>query len=151
MPRAPFGSTVTVRHCQGASPSFAGKWVATTHGARRPLLALRNDIMWIIGVQERRVRRRFLSTSPTHHPGSLMSQVVDFTHVSTEGLETSPVADALVGLRANEARYFKNKYDHTFAVDDAADVPEVIDRVSRILEDERGIEFAAVALVIVDR
>ena len=28
-------------------------------------------------------------------------------------------------------------------VDEAADVPGVIDRVSRILEDERGIEFAA--------
>ena len=72
-----------------------------------------------------------------------MSQVVDFTHVSTEGLESSPVADALAGLRANEARYFKNKYDHTFAVDEAADVPGVIDRVSRILEDERGIVIAA--------
>jgi hypothetical protein len=35
-----------------------------------------------------------------------MSYVVDFTNVSTTGLESSPVAPALTGLRANEARYF---------------------------------------------
>lgn len=68
-----------------------------------------------------------------------MSQVVDFTHVSTEGLESSPVADALAGLRANEARYFKNKYDHAFAVDAAGDAPQIVERVAQILEDERGI------------
>lgn len=72
-----------------------------------------------------------------------MSQVVDFTQVSTEGFESSPVADALAGLRANEARYFKNTYDHIFTVDGAADVPEAIDRVWRILEDERDIVIAA--------
>lgn len=38
-----------------------------------------------------------------------MPQVVDFQAVSTVGLESSPVAEALSGLRANEARYFKNK------------------------------------------
>ena len=32
-----------------------------------------------------------------------MSYVVDFMDVSTVGLESSPVADALAGLRANEA------------------------------------------------
>ena len=48
-----------------------------------------------------------------------MSQVVDFATVSTAGLESSPVADALAGLRANEARYFRNKYDHVFTVDSA--------------------------------
>ena len=40
-----------------------------------------------------------------------MSYAVDFNTVSTVGLESSPVADALAGLRANEARYFKNHYD----------------------------------------
>ncbi|MHB8235582.1 MAG: phage tail protein, partial [Solirubrobacteraceae bacterium] len=34
-----------------------------------------------------------------------MAHAVDFTDVSTSGLESSPVADALAGLRANEARY----------------------------------------------
>ena len=46
---------------------------------------------------------------------------VDFVDVSTVGLESSPVADALAGLRANEARYFKNKYDHAFTVDPAGE------------------------------
>ncbi|MDQ1366418.1 MAG: hypothetical protein QOE57_2460, partial [Acidimicrobiaceae bacterium] len=49
-----------------------------------------------------------------------MSYAVDFVNVSTVGLESSPVAAALAGLRANEARYFKNKYDHVFTVDPAA-------------------------------
>lgn len=34
-------------------------------------------------------------------------QAVSYTEVSTEGLESSPVAEALAGLRANEARYFR--------------------------------------------
>lgn len=45
-----------------------------------------------------------------------MTYVVDFTDVSTIGLESSPVAEALAGLQAHEARYFKNKYDHVFTV-----------------------------------
>ena len=40
-----------------------------------------------------------------------MPYAVDFSTVSTIGLESSPVAAALAGLQANEARYFKNKYD----------------------------------------
>jgi hypothetical protein len=48
-----------------------------------------------------------------------MSQVVDFKNVSTDGLESSPVAGALAGLRANEARYYQNKYDHSFTVQPA--------------------------------
>jgi hypothetical protein len=65
--------------------------------------------------------------------------IVDFKNVSTEGLESSPVAEALAGLRANEARYYKNKYDHSFTVSRASEVPEVVDRVSRILKEERDI------------
>ena len=42
-----------------------------------------------------------------------MPEVVDFENVSAAGLESSPVADALAGLRANEARYFMNKYKHS--------------------------------------
>ena len=41
-----------------------------------------------------------------------MSYIVDFNNVSLIGLESSPVAQALAGLRANEARYFMNKYKH---------------------------------------
>ena len=68
-----------------------------------------------------------------------MPYIVDFKNVSTEGLESSPVAAALAGLRANEARYYKNKYDHDFTVSPASEVPEVVDRVSRILKEERDI------------
>ncbi|MCV2394934.1 phage tail protein [Actinotalea sp. M2MS4P-6] len=72
-----------------------------------------------------------------------MSQVVDFVNVSTAGLESSPVADALAGLRANEARYFKNKYDHVFTVDPADEATEIVDRVHRILKDERDLVIAS--------
>jgi hypothetical protein len=72
-----------------------------------------------------------------------MSEVVDFKDVSTAGLETSPVADALAGLRANEARYFMNKYKHEFAVTPAAESQDTLDYVNRVLKEERGIEFAA--------
>ena len=68
-----------------------------------------------------------------------MPYIVDFETVSTVGLESSPVADALAGLRANEARYYRNKYGHVFTVSPANEVPDVVDRVSRILRDEREI------------
>ena len=70
-------------------------------------------------------------------------EVVDFVTVSTAGLESSPVADALAGLRANEARYFKNKYDHDFTVVPAADDPKIVAWVDRILREERGIVIAS--------
>ena len=72
-----------------------------------------------------------------------MTYVVDFTDVSQVGLESSPVAEALAGLRANEARYFKNKYSHTFTVEPAGDATEVVDWVHRILEEERDIVIAS--------
>jgi hypothetical protein len=68
-----------------------------------------------------------------------MPYVVDFKDVSTVGLESSPVAEALAGLRANEGRYYRTKYDHVFTVSPASDVPEVVDRVNRILKDERDL------------
>jgi hypothetical protein len=72
-----------------------------------------------------------------------MVEVVDFKDVSVAGLETSPVADALAGLRANEARYFMNKYEHEFAVTPADESRETVDYVSRILKEERDIEIAS--------
>jgi hypothetical protein len=68
-----------------------------------------------------------------------MSHSVDFVNVSTVGLESSPVAGALAGLRANEARYFKNKYDHAFTVEPAAKAKKEIELVKRILKEERDI------------
>ncbi len=72
-----------------------------------------------------------------------MSTVVDFEHVSMAGLESSPVGDALAGLRANEARYFWNKYKHEFAVVPAGESQDTLEYVNRILDKERDIEFAA--------
>jgi hypothetical protein len=71
-----------------------------------------------------------------------MSYTVDFKNVSTVGVESSPVAEALAGLRANEARYFMNKYKHEFTVVPASESQETLDYVNQILK-ERDIEFAA--------
>jgi hypothetical protein len=68
---------------------------------------------------------------------------VDFTDVSTVGLESSPHAEALAGLRANEARYFKNKYDHVFVVEPASAAKDAVEWVHKILEEERGIVIAS--------
>ncbi len=72
-----------------------------------------------------------------------MSMIVEFKDVSTAGLETSPVAEALAGLRANEARYFMNKYKHAFTVTPADESQDTLDYVNRVLDEERGIAFAA--------
>jgi hypothetical protein len=72
-----------------------------------------------------------------------MPYAVDFKSVSTVGLESSPVAPALAGLRANEARYFKNKYDHVFTVEPAGDAQTTIDYVNRILKEERDIVISS--------
>ena len=79
-----------------------------------------------------------------------MSYVVDFTNVSTVGLESSPVATALAGLRANEARYFKNKYGHDFTVEPASEAADTVEWVHRILREERGIAIAARPLEATD-
>src|SRR5690242_20820300 len=79
-----------------------------------------------------------------------MSYAVDFENVSTVGLESSPVADALAGLRANEARYFKNKYDFVFTVQPADEALPIVEWVSRILNEERDIVIASRPLEVAD-
>src|SRR6202048_1080647 len=76
----------------------------------------------------------------------VMPYAVDFNDVSTVGLESSPLAAALAGLRAHEARYFKNKYDHTFTVEPASDAQTTVDWVHRILKEERDIVISAAPL-----
>lgn len=70
-----------------------------------------------------------------------MSFKVDFVNISLIGLEQSEFPKELAGLRANEARYYKNKYDHDFEVKNAKDAKAIIDYVSNILKSERGIEI----------
>ena len=72
-----------------------------------------------------------------------MSYIVDYNNVSTVELESSPVAESLAGLRANEARYFMNKYKHEFIVVPASQSQETIEYVNRILKKERNIEFSS--------
>ena len=72
-----------------------------------------------------------------------MPYTVDFAQVSTVGLESSPVATALAGLRANEARYFMNKYQHPFTVVPASESQDTVAYVHTILQAERNLEFLA--------
>jgi hypothetical protein len=72
-----------------------------------------------------------------------MPYAVDFNDVSTVGLDSSPAAAALAGLRAHEARYFKNKYEHVFTVEPASNAQATIDWVHRILKAERDIVISS--------
>ncbi len=73
---------------------------------------------------------------------------ISFTDVSTAGLESSPMADALAGLRANEARYFATKFKAEYVTYSPEERPDVVRWVERILREERGIEFAARVLEV---
>ena len=71
-----------------------------------------------------------------------MAGKVDFKNVSTAGFESSPHAAALAGLRANEARYFKNKYDIDFATKPADKAAKLVKYVAKVLL-ERDIVIAS--------
>jgi hypothetical protein len=77
-----------------------------------------------------------------------MSYIVDFANVSTVGLETSPVADALAGLRAHEARYYSNKYGHAFTTEPAVKGVDTLDYIHRVLKTERDIVIASKPLEV---
>jgi len=79
-----------------------------------------------------------------------LAGLVNFVNVSTEGLESSPVVDALAGLRANEARYFKNKYDIDFTTVPADKAKNLIDYVAKVLL-ERDIVITAKPLEATER
>jgi hypothetical protein len=72
-----------------------------------------------------------------------MSNLIDFENVSLAGLESSAVSKSLAGLRANESRYFKNKYNHDFTVSPAAKSKEVLEYVNNILLIERDIKISS--------
>ncbi len=78
-----------------------------------------------------------------------MPSLINFVTVSTDGLESSPVADALAGLRANEARYFKNKYDIDFTTEPAADRPELVEYVNRVIA-ERDLVIVSTPLEVTE-
>jgi hypothetical protein len=78
-----------------------------------------------------------------------MPGIINFVTVSTDGLESSLVVDALAGLRANEARYFMTKYTHEFVTVPASDAPEIVERIKIILG-ERDIKIASQPLEVSD-
>lgn len=71
-----------------------------------------------------------------------MAHKVDFKEVSTIGLESSPFAETLAGLRANEARYFKTHYDADFVTKPADKATKLVKYVAKVLL-ERDIEIAS--------
>ena len=75
-----------------------------------------------------------------------MTNKVDFKNVTVTGFESSPFAETLAGLRANEARYFMNKYKAEFEVSPAIETKARIAWVNKILMDERKIEILSTPL-----
>lgn len=72
-----------------------------------------------------------------------MSYIVDFNNVTITGLESSPVSQSLAGLRANESRYYKNKYNYDFEVSPATESREAVDYVHQILLHERELKISS--------
>lgn len=73
--------------------------------------------------------------------------LVNFKEVETIGLETSPVAESLAGLRANEARYFANKYKANYTTFLPEEKPEIFAFIEECLA-ERDLHFAAKPLEV---
>jgi hypothetical protein len=63
----------------------------------------------------------------------MTANIINFKEVSTDGLASSPYAETLAGLRANEARYFKNKYDLDFSTKPADKAKKLVNYVSKVL------------------
>jgi len=78
-----------------------------------------------------------------------MAYKVDFKDVVITGLEESPVADKLAGLRAHEARYFRTHFNQDFVVLPADENPEILNRIQEILK-ERDIVLPYKALEVSD-
>lgn len=74
--------------------------------------------------------------------------IVDFKEVSTAGLESSPHAAALAGLRANEARYIWNKFKQPFETFPVAEKAQLMTEIEDLLARERQLVFAAKPLEI---
>ena len=74
-----------------------------------------------------------------------MSYIVNFKEVETVGLESSHVAEALAGLRANEARYFWRKYKTEFEVFTPQERPDILAHIEKALA-QREMSFPYTAL-----
>lgn len=74
--------------------------------------------------------------------------LISFKDISTAGLESSPVAPALAGLRANEARYFHNKFKFGYTTYAPEDQAATVAWVQEILRTERSIEISSPVLEV---
>ena len=68
--------------------------------------------------------------------------------VETTGLESSPVAESLAGLRANEARYFWNKYKFEYLTFPAGEKEKEVAWLKKLLKEERDLEFTSPILEV---
>lgn len=73
---------------------------------------------------------------------------IDFKNVSSQGLDSSPVAESLAGLRANEARYFWNKFKVDFETQPISERAELMADIEDLIKRERDLVFAARPLEI---
>lgn len=82
--------------------------------------------------------------------GSSMAYKVNFKEgqVETTGLESSPVAESLAGLRANEARYFWNKYKFEYITYPASEKKKEVAWLEKLLKEERDLVFSAPILEV---
>lgn len=74
--------------------------------------------------------------------------IVSFTEISTAGFEASPVASALAGLRANEARYFANKFKSEYATTVPPEQADIVAWIEEILRSERDITLSSPVLEV---
>lgn len=77
-----------------------------------------------------------------------LSYKVNFKEVETIGLESSPVSAALAGLRANEARYFWNKYKFEYVTFPAKEKQAEVNWLNKILKEERDLAFSSKILEV---
>ena len=77
-----------------------------------------------------------------------MSYKVNFKEVETIGLDSSPVAAALAGLRANEARYFWNKYKFEYVTFPADEKSAEVEWLNKLLKAERELTFQSKILEV---
>ena len=78
-----------------------------------------------------------------------MAYEVDFKNVVTDGLERALLLQKkLAGLRANEARYFWNKYKYVYTTSPAAEKPDLVALIKQILKEERDLVFESPILEV---
>lgn len=77
-----------------------------------------------------------------------MRRIIDFVDVSTEGLESRRTPTRSPACGPTKLRLLRTSYDHDFAVAPAADEPETLAYVTRVLAEERDIVIASPPLEV---